>query len=46
MSSKQPIAVVKDEQALQIMKALENGAIEWEVEFDASNRLVAKAYIQ
>ena len=40
-----PVAIVKDQQALDIMQALEAGGIEWRVEFDSEKRLVAKAYV-
>ena len=40
-----PVAIVKDQQALDIMRALEAGGIEWRVEFDAEKHFVAKAYI-
>ena len=39
-----PVAIVKDQQALDIMQALEAGGIEWRVEFDSEKHLVAKAY--
>ena len=37
-----PAAIVKDQQALDIMQALEAGGIEWRVEFDSEKHLVAK----
>jgi len=39
-----PVAIVKDQQALDIMQALEAGGIQWRVESNSEKHLIAKAY--